>query len=105
MPKVYWVSPSWPITAFRSTPSCLMTLRCTSTMRTCSITWSLPATLIMFSTFSGDPTNWAAIRAALSDSEALRTTPLSTTLSRMGETVILASGMILPSMVANWSTG
>ncbi len=67
--------PSWPRVALRLKPSCLTTLRCTSTMRTFSITCSLPAMVSMLSTPSGLAANCWAISTARSASAALATMP------------------------------
>ena len=45
------------------------------------------------------------MREAASDSAALRTRPLSTTLSLIGSTLIRAWGRTRARVSANWSTG
>ena len=69
-----------------------MTLRCTSTMRTFSITWSLPAMESMLSTCSGRETAAAAIRTARSASARLITSPERIRLSFMESTRTRAPG-------------
>jgi hypothetical protein len=69
-----------------------MTLRCISTMRTFSITWSLPAMVSMFSTCSGRSTEARAICTALSASPRLATSPERMMLDRMPSTWTRAPG-------------
>ncbi len=102
------VEPAWSISAFQFTPSCLIAWRSISTMRTFSITWSLPAMLSMFSTSSGLATVALAICTARSASPAFSTVPDRITLSLIPSTRTDEPGMtrlmVSASAEVFWST-
>ena len=99
------VDPTDPV---KLTPSCLRTLRCTSTTETFSITCSGWATVSMLRTCSGLPTKLWATRMALSASEALCTSPLRMMLSFTASAWIEAPGSTRSSVSltaeVSWST-
>ena len=85
-----------------------MTLRCISTMRTLSITWSLPATPSMLMTCSGFSTAARAICWARSASARLATWPERIRLPFMASTWTRAPGtmrlMVWATAEGSWST-
>ncbi len=85
-----------------------MEVRCTSTTRTFSITWSLPAMVSMFSTCSGLDTNWAAICWTLSASVGVATRPVRIRELFTASTVTREEGitraMVWATAEASWST-
>ena len=89
----------------RDTPSCSMMLRCISTTRTWTITWSDPAIDSMLSTWSGVSTKVAATRWMRSLSPALSTVPVRMMAPLMASAVTLALGAMRRMVSCNAPTG